>query len=122
MNPRMDPMTRHIAWLIEARIERDPIHGLTSKLASARYRCLIPARELWNLNVQCTILPNLSQVNPIVVGRKLQQLNVDVVIIGKLLSPYLLETARIAHSQGRYLIADFSDNFFLNPRLSGLHR
>ena len=115
-------MTRHVAWLIGAPIERHPIDGLTSKLASARYRCLIPACELRNLNVRCSIFSNLYRADPILVGRKLQQLDVDIVVVGKLLGPSLLETARIARSQGRYLIADFTDDFFRHPRLGSLHR
>jgi hypothetical protein len=115
-------MTRHVAWLIGAPIERHPIDGLTSKLASARYRCLIPARELRNLNVRCSIFSDLDRADPILVGRKLQQIDVDVVVVGKLLGFSLLETARIARSQGRYLIADFSDDFFRHPRLGSLYR
>lgn len=103
-------MLRHIAWFNEASVEPSPDgSGLVSADQNVCSRCLIPARELEKLGVECSVFGNLSDADPAHVSQHLQKLNTDIVIIGKMSGPSLVKLARAAKQLGCYVIADFGE-------------
>jgi SAM-dependent methyltransferase len=111
----------HIAWLNEVEFQQDPKGGLTSHLASARYRCIIPARELKPLAVECSILGNLKNVNLTELQGHWQKLNCDIAVVGKFFSPDMMAIAATARANGMRLIADYCDNRFDKPEIGPLY-
>jgi hypothetical protein len=101
-------MLRHVAWLNEALVEPCPEGGLTSSDASVLRRCLIPARELENLGIECSVFGNLDEADPTQVSKHLKKLETDIVVIGKISEPTRSALARAAKHLGCYIIADFS--------------
>lgn len=100
-------MLHHIAWFNEALVEPRPEGGLTSAHPGVCRRCLLPARELEELGVDCSVFGNMHNPDPVHVIQHLQKLNVDVVVIGELAAPSLLQLARAAKHLGCYVVADF---------------
>jgi hypothetical protein len=117
---RLSRPLRHVAWLIDAPVEARDDGTLTSPMASARYRCLAPVRELAKRGVQCSIFANLGRADPVAAARDLLQRRVDIVVTGKPLGRAMVETARLVRGQGVRLIADFCDDFFDHPHLGPL--
>ena len=87
---------RHVAWLVDGPIETQGDGTLTSPMASVRYRCLAPARELSKRGVQCSLFSNLGHADPAAIARELQQRQVELVITGKPLGPAMVEAANKA--------------------------
>lgn len=103
-------MRRHVAWFNEASVEPSPDgSGLISADQNVCRRCLIPARELEKLGVECSVFGNLSDADPVHVSQHLQKLNTDIVIIGRISGPSLVKLARAAKQLGCYVIADFGE-------------
>jgi glycosyltransferase involved in cell wall biosynthesis len=116
-------MPRHVAWFVEASVAPDQRGGLTSALASTRYRCLIPHRELQNLGVKSAILSGvLHDADPERIGEFLREFDVETVVVGKTNHPSMIDFARLARSRGCYLVADFCDDHFGVPALGPLYR
>lgn len=105
-------MLRHIAWFNEALVEPSPEGGLTSADSAVRRRCLMPARKLEELGVECSVFGNLDEADPVQVGRHLQKLDTDIVVIGRISEPSRLNLARMAKHLGCYIIADVSDEAY----------
>jgi hypothetical protein len=108
-------MLRHIAWFNEAPIEPAPTGALTSSDARVRRRCLVPARELESLGIECSVFGNLKGAEPAHVAKHLQKLETDIVVIGRMTGPSLLALARTAKHLGCYVIADFAGAGTLSP-------
>jgi hypothetical protein len=108
-------MLRHIAWFNEAPVEPEASGALTSSDARVRRRCLIPARELENLGIECSVFGNLKGAEPAHVAKHLQKLETDIVVIGQMTGPSLLTLARTAKHLGCYVIADFAGENALSP-------
>lgn len=100
-------MPRHIAWFNEALVEPLPQGGLTSNDPAVHQRCLTPARELENLGLECSVFGNLRDADPAQVGRHLQKLEADIVVIGHITEPLRLKLAKAAKHLGCLVIADF---------------
>src|SRR5579862_6052037 len=100
-------MLRHVAWFNQALVEPAPEGGLRSPDPSVRRRCLVPARELEELGVECSVFGNLDDADPAQVSRHLQKLETDIVVIGKIAEPTRVALARAAKHMGCYIIADF---------------
>ncbi|MBI1272622.1 MAG: hypothetical protein GC131_00855 [Alphaproteobacteria bacterium] len=111
----------HIAWLNETPFTKDPAGTLTSNLASARYRCLIPARELKPLGVECSIFGNLGDVNIDELKGYWQKLGTRIAVVGKFFSPKMIEIAAASKATGHTLIADYCDNHFNRADTGPLH-
>jgi len=107
-------MLRHIAWFNETPIEPSK-EGLTSPDAVTCSRCLVPARALEKLGVECSVFGNLEDADPAQVGKHLQKLSSDIVVIGRITSPSLVTLARTAKHMGCYLVADFGNAAKLSP-------
>jgi hypothetical protein len=101
-------MLRHIAWFNEAPVEPDAAGALISSDARVCRRCLVPARELESLGIECSVFGNLKGAEPAHVARHLQKLDTDIVVIGRMTGPSLLALARTAKHLGCYVIADFA--------------
>ncbi len=108
-------MLRHVAWLNEALVEPCPEGGLTSSDASVLRRCLLPARELEDLGIECSVFGNLDEADPAQVGKHLKKLETDIVVIGKISEPTRLALAKSAKNLGCYIIADLSHETALSP-------
>lgn len=102
-------MLRHIAWFNEASIEPDPKGGLRSSDQRVERRCLAPAAALEDLGIACSVFGNLQDADPAEVGKLLQKLNTDIVVIGAFSDPTLLKLARAAKHLGCYIVADFAN-------------
>ena len=110
-------MLRHIAWFNEAPVEPSAEGDLTSEDATVCRRCLIPARELEKLGVECSVFGNLQDADPLHVSKHLQKLATDIVVIGRMSGPTLLKLARTAKQLGCYVVADFGDEAILSDEL-----
>jgi len=108
-------MPRHVAWFNGAAIEPSPAEGLISTDMVVCRRCLEPARELEKQGVACSVFGNLTDADPAHVGKHLQKLNTDIVVIGRIDGPSLLKLARAAKHLGCYVVADFADGIALSP-------
>jgi glycosyltransferase involved in cell wall biosynthesis len=118
------PMTPHsVAWLSGAPVTRDPRGGLTAVAASARYRCLIPHRELTGLGVQSVI--HFSTWDDTDLERSaqfVQKFDVEIVVAGKLNHPSIVDYAALTRTRGCFLVADFCDDDFDDPALGPRYR
>jgi len=123
---RRSPPPRHVAWLIDAPVEARSDGTFASQMASVRYRCLSPVRELAARGVHGSIFADLGRADlgradPAATARDMRQRQVDVVVTGKPLGPAMVEVARLVRGQGARLIADFCDDLFDHPRLGPLN-
>ena len=102
-------MLRHIAWFNEAIIEPEPTGGLRSDDRRVELRCLAPAAALEDRGIDCSVFGNLQDADPAEVGKLLQKLSTDIVVIGAFTDPTLLKLAKHAKHLGCYIVADFAD-------------
>ena len=102
-------MLRHIAWFSEATIEPDPAGGLRSEDPRVTRRSLLPAAALEKTGIACSVFGNLPDADPNEIGKLLQKLNTDVVVVGPFTDPTLVKLARAAKHFGCYIVADFAD-------------
>ncbi len=108
----------NVVWVSFAPLEKTP-GGWSSKLASARYRMLIPASVLEGSKVM-SLGPGANR-------RTLMERfrGADAVVLGKFLSNEagpVLELISSLKSAGAAVLADYSDNHFSNPALADAHR
>ena len=108
----------NVVWVSFAPLEKTP-GGWSSKLASARYRMLIPASVLEGSKVM--------NLGPGANRRTLMERfrGADAVVLGKFLSSEagpVLELISSLKSAGAAVLADYSDNHFSNPALADAHR
>ncbi len=110
-----------IVWVVEG-LQDDGQGGLTSPLASHRYRVILPAEGLRDLGHEVRFVePDdwLASERP---G------DADIVVIGKFLpgrdlaryqqrAVRLLEQAGVATAQGARIVADFNDDHFDHPQM-----
>jgi hypothetical protein len=102
-------MLRHIAWFSEAPVEPSAEGDLTCTDDRVARRCLVPAREIEKLGVECSVFGNLRDADPVHVSKHLQKLNADIVVIGKITGNSLLKLARAAKHLGCYVVIDCGD-------------
>lgn len=116
-----------VVWLSFAPLEKTPA-GITSNVASVRYRITVPAAALKAAGVECGAMYLNASINR---GTLLQRFgSVDAVVFGKIvLHPQLEAIGRLAvelagklRSLGVRVLADFSDDNFLQPQLGPIHR
>jgi len=113
-------MFRHIAWFNEAPVTPDTNGNLTSPHAGVRRRCLMPARELEVLGIECSVFGNLHNSDGFSVGKHLQKLDTDIVVIGNGNAAELIPLARIAKQMGCYIVADLGEQSEESPGLDEL--
>ena len=104
-----------VLWVLHGALERDR-GRLTSRLASARYRALIPARHLAAHGIHSEFLCLGESAPPARCPRA------DVVVLSKSFDAEAIAVAESARAQGSALIADFCDDHFDHPRLGACHR
>lgn len=115
-----------IVWVVEG-LQDDGQGGLTSPLASHRYRVILPAEGLRDLGHEVRfVAPDdwLASERP---G------DADIVVIGKFLpgrdlvryqqrAARLLDQAGVAAAQGARIVADFNDDHFDHPQMGAYWR
>jgi hypothetical protein len=108
-----------VVWVSFAPLRKTPA-GLTSDLASARYRLTIPAQAVAGSKV--------THVGPGANRRTLLErfAGADAAVFGKVNDPSLaqsaLELAAALRQRGVKVVADFSDDHFLHPALGPVYR
>jgi len=106
-----------VVWASFSPLEKTP-RGLTSKMASVRYRLLVPAASLED--------EHESKITHIAAGANRRTLlerfrGADAVILGKLFGPFkedpeqVLALVAALREQGTAVLADFSDDHFADP-------
>lgn len=106
-----------ILFAIVAPLAQGPA-GLTSELASARYRALIPARQLARLGHDVTIAsPTRDGWQP-----GLLDTPRDVLVISKSFQEENERLAEDARARGMRVVVDFCDDYFEDERYSGHFR
>lgn len=113
-------MLRHIAWFNEAKIEPDPKGGLRSEDRRVELRCLAPAADLENQGIACSVFGNLHDADPAEVGKLLQKLSTDIVVVGAFTEPSMLKLAKTAKHLGCYILADFADQVTISKEFEKL--
>ena len=117
-----------VAWLSTAALDKTA-RGLTSERASMRYRVLIPSAALQALGCDSSVLYAAPAANRRAILSRLE--GVDAVVIAKVFidqnrldqeAPGLLQLVAEIGARGIKLLADFSDNTFLNPRRGPVDR
>lgn len=107
--------SRRIAWLTMDAPEYVS-GGVVSRLASTRYRALIPARELnrrgWGARV--TTFAEAELLGP--------DFSADTVVISKTTDPATLKVIRQAQKNGARLVLDMCDSHFDNPEVGAYHK
>lgn len=99
-------MLYHIAWFNEAPVEPRLDGGLTSDSETVCRRCLLPARALEQLGLECSVFGNLADADPTQVNIHLQKLQCEIVVIGEFDASSAIPLARAAKHLGCYVIAD----------------
>ena len=117
-----------VAWISTAALDKTA-RGLTSDQASMRYRMLIPSAALQALGCESSVLYAVPAANRRAILSRLE--GVDAVVIAKVLfdgnrfdqeAPGLLQLVAEIGARGIKLLADFSDNTFLDPRRGPIDR
>ncbi len=117
-----------VAWLSTAALDKTA-RGLTSERASMRYRVLIPSAALQALGCESSVLYAAPAANRRAILSRLE--GVDAVVVAKVFidqdrldqeAPGLLQLVAEIGARGIKLLADFSDNTFLNPRRGPVDR
>lgn len=112
----------HIAWLQQSPFSQTTDGRLTSDLASARYRCLIPAEALKPLGHTSAVVGNLANATTGDFAAEFPALKADIAVIGKFFDAAALEQARIAKAAGCRVVADFCDYHFHRSDIAQVHR
>jgi hypothetical protein len=118
---------RRVVWVSFAPLEKTPA-GITSNVASVRYRITVPAAALKAEGIECgaiylnasvnrgTLLERFGAVNAVVFGKVV--LHPQLEALGQL----AVELAGKLRSRGVRVLADFSDDNFLHPQLGPIPR
>lgn len=118
--------TLRIVWVVEG-LQDDGRGGLTSPLASHRYRVILPAEGLRDLGHEVRFTEPDAWLADDRPG------DADVVVIAKFLpgrdlaryqerASRLLDQARLASRQGSRIVADFNDDHFDHPQMGAYWR
>lgn len=99
-------------WAIAGGL-RQGDSGATSDYASARYRALIPGRELERLGHEVQFVSQSSSGSP----RAPLDLVCDVLIVSKSCRPDSEQLARAVKERGGRVVTDFCDDHFGHPRI-----
>ena len=108
----------HILFVTMAPVEQRP-PGLTSPIASARYRVLIPTAQLMRMghDVKIVVLPpGASGKAP----QAIKDMACDVAVMSKSYYPEHLDLAQHFRARGVKVVADFCDDHFEHPEI-GAH-
>lgn len=105
-----------IAWVTSGPLERIAT-GLTSSLASARYRILIPAAELAARGVQCKFIG----VDDLRRGEIALPTDLDAIVISKSSHGFTETLAQEARTHGAAVVVDFCDDYFSEPDMGPHH-
>ena len=117
-------LKRRVVWVSFSPVEKAP-GGWTSKMASVRYRLLVPAAALQDSHD--------SKVTHLAAGANRRTLlerfqGADAVILGKLFSPFkedpsqILALVEVLRERGTAVLADFSDDHFADPVQGAAYR
>jgi hypothetical protein len=125
----MSQRRRTVVWVSFSPIDKTPRGKPTSRLASARYRLLLPAAALEREGWESRVTYLASQANQRTVLARFEA--AGVVILGKFNAPQqeferaserlggLLQGLR---QSGIRVVADFCDDHFVNPALGPVYR
>lgn len=108
-----------ITWIsFAAFVMRE--HGVWSEAASARYRIILPGRELRRHGIR----GQLVTVNDGTPTRAVpdEALAVDVVVFSKVFAPQAVDVARRAKALGAMIVFDICDDHFDHPRFGDTYR
>jgi glycosyltransferase involved in cell wall biosynthesis len=121
-------MTLRVVWVSFAPLEKTS-HGMTSALASARYRMTIPAAALARLDSESRVTHLGIQANRRTLLQRFD--DADVVILGKIAAPpsefermakQALQLVAELQARGVKVVADFSDDHFAGPVVGPIYR
>ncbi|MBL8770066.1 MAG: hypothetical protein JNK30_01680 [Phenylobacterium sp.] len=110
-------MTR-VAWITFAAPIRDPAGGLTSDVASLRYRVLAPARGLAEADWSHAIVANTG----VDAAARDAAADADVLVFSKSVAVGNEAITERARTAGRRVIFDICDDHFGHPRLGAHYR
>lgn len=105
-----------ILWVTSGLFQRNE-GKLTSTLASARYRILIPAAELAKYGVRSEFLDAADLDR----GKVTLPSDLNVLVISKCSSPFAEALAQRARERGAAIVVDFCDDYFSQAGVGGLH-
>ena len=121
---RANLATRHdcqmkIAWVIFEALEKST-QGITSPIASIRYRALLPALELAKSGVDSNfvVVPPAGAAT----GGALPDCDGDAVTFSKSFNPVNETLAQHARGRGAHVVFDISDNHFDTPEYAAHYR
>jgi hypothetical protein len=106
-----------ILFVTIAPIRQEPT-GLTSDLASARYRVIIPSQQLGRRGHVLQIASLPAGADPMVVKDAVS----DVMVISKMYDPANEALILGARSRGTRILVDFCDDHFAHPQVGPLMR
>lgn len=108
-----------IAWVIFAALEQSA-QGITSPIASIRYRALLPAQELAKTGTDSQFV----EVPPAGVPNDgpLPDIDANTVVFSKSFNPVNETLAQRARQRGAYVVFDISDNHFDTPEYAAHYR
>lgn len=107
-----------ICWLLSATVDHRP-EGPTSRLASARYRALIPAGALSGRGYRSTFVspaPDLLERLPYLANGRAP----DVLVVSKCFDPMAVAIVERARALGTAIIVDYCDDHFDRPDIGTL--
>jgi hypothetical protein len=108
---------RRVAWVSFSPLEKTPA-GWTSKMASVRYRLLVPAASL-PAEYESKVVHLAAGANRRTLLERFQ--GARAVVFGKLFGPFkedaqpILSLVQALREQGTAVLADFSDDHFADP-------
>ena len=108
-----------IAWVIFGALEQSA-QGLTSSVASIRYRALLPALELAKSGVDSNFVVIPPQGEPVDSGAV--DVDVDAVVFCKSFNALNETLAQRARERGAQVVFDISDNHFVTPQYAAHYR
>lgn len=117
-------MKRRIVWVSFAPLEKARA-GWTSKMASVRYRLLVPAAAL-DGEYESKVIHLAAGANRRTLVERFK--GAQAVILGKLLGPFKQDPGQIPslvdalHAQATAVLADYSDDHFTDPVQGGAYR
>lgn len=108
-----------IAWVIFEALEQSA-QGVTSAVASIRYRALLPALELAKSGVEShfVVVPPENATG----GDQVPDIKSDAIVISKSFNPVNQVVAERARERGTRLVFDISDNHFETPQYAAHYR
>ncbi|MDE3015899.1 MAG: hypothetical protein KGI29_03145 [Pseudomonadota bacterium] len=109
-----------LLWIAISQFQKNnSLSGITSGMASTRYRILMPAMELQKINHHISLAAVTDNVMP---PALLDNLDCDAVIFSKIIHEINEKIAIIARERGARVIFDICDNRFEHSGLSERYR